>query len=338
LLLLSLIGIILQSMSRVPTYVVGIDGGGTKTAAQLADMQGKVLAESLGGPSNFQVIGAQQAAGTILDLVETCCHSVGCTISQIASITAGLTGAGRVSDQNRMIESLRQVAQSRSIELHDVCVESDARIGLEGAFGGGAGIIVIAGTGSIVFGKDHRGNILRAGGWGRLIGDEGSGYSLGREAFRAVAKAIDGRSKKTLLTALFARKLGLKTQEEIVRALYKDNFDMASVAPVVLEAARKRDRPSLAILELAAEELVDVVDSVVRRMKIPRTIPNSKMRISFVGGLLTSPNIYSKNFALLIRRTLPSVALQKAQYPPVYGAVLLSLGRTKNHTASPTAS
>jgi len=84
---------------KSPRYVIGLDGGGTKTAAELCDDAGKVLVTASGGPSNFQVIGVEAAARTILDLVETCCHSIGCPIGRIGSVLAGLTGAGRAFDQ-----------------------------------------------------------------------------------------------------------------------------------------------------------------------------------------------------------------------------------------------
>ena len=85
-------------MDANTTYVIGIDGGGTKTAAQLADLNSTVLAESQAGPSNFQVIGVDIAAQAILDVVQACCQNIGCSISQIGSLTAGLTGAGRPAD------------------------------------------------------------------------------------------------------------------------------------------------------------------------------------------------------------------------------------------------
>lgn len=242
-----------------PLYVIGIDGGGTKTTAVLCALDGAILAEAQEGPSNFQIIGIEQAAHTILNLIETCARSIGCSISQIGAVVAGLAGAGRPADQQRMLDGLIDAAQTKNLDLNKLIIESDARIALEGAFGGKHGIIVIAGTGSIVFGKDGRGKTYRAGGWGRLIGDEGSGYSIGRAAFQAVAKLLDGYGEKTKLLKLFNEKFGLGTQEAIIHALYRDNFNVASVAPLVMEAASKGDKVAKKILTHACSDLINVI-------------------------------------------------------------------------------
>ncbi len=318
-------------MSGIASYVIGLDGGGTKTSIQLADLSGKVLSESHGGPSNFQIIGIEESARTIIDLVETCCHSIGCNVSEIGSIVAGLTGAGRQSDQQRMAEGVRGFAQSRGIYLGDLAVESDARIALEGAFLGDPGIIVIAGTGSIVFAKDGRGKTYRAGGWGRLIGDEGSGYQIGQEALRAVARMIDGRGKKTLLARMIGSQFGLRSQDEIIKALYKDRFDLASIAPLVVQAAHKRDTAARMILETAALELVEIIRAAVGRMKTGSRQPRRPIPLAFVGSLLDSENVYSTIVRALIRKKLRNISIERPIAKPVRGALLMALVRMKNN-------
>lgn len=307
-------------------YVIGLDGGGTKTSAELCTPDGKVLATSQGGPSNFQVIGVEQAARTILDLVETCCHSIGCTTSQIGCVVAGLTGAGRAGDQARMCDELKREADRRGAGIGHFVVESDARIALEGALGGAPGIIVIAGTGSIVFGKDRSGTVHRAGGWGRMIGDEGSGYALGRELFRAVAAAWDGRAPKTRMSGLLERKAGLSTQEAIISALYKEGFDIASVAPLVVDAAQAGDKAARRIVSEAAEELIDVISAVARKMK-GRSRIRMKIPVVFIGSVMSSNNVFSKTVTAMLRKREPSLALQHAVAPPVHGASIMAGAR-----------
>jgi len=325
----SLIGIISSTMDGTRSYVVGLDGGGTKTAIQFADSQGKVLAESVGGPTNFQISGVDGAAKTIVDLIETCCHTVGCASSQIGSVVAGLTGAGRTSDQQRMSEGIRAYAQKRSVYLRDLAVESDARIAMEGAFLGDAGIIVIAGTGSIVYGKDKQGVMHRAGGWGRLIRDEGSGYRIGQDGIRAVARMIDGVSDKTSLAGMVGDEFGLRTQEEIIKAVYKDGFDLASLAPLVIRAAARRDRIAVEILASAAAEVVGMVHAVAVPLKRSAGHPRARIPLVFVGSLLDSDNIYSAKVRALIRKDLKSIIIQKPIASPVRGAVLMALARMK---------
>lgn len=302
--------------------VIGLDGGGTKTAAELCDGSGRVLATSVGGPSNFQVIGVETAARTILDIVETCCHSVGCSPDRLDSVVAGLTGAGRPGDQERMRQGLLAEATRRGRALRHARIDSDARIALEGAMAGEPGVIVIAGTGSIVFGKDANGTVHRSGGWGRIIGDEGSGYAIGRELFRAVAASLDDRSSKTMLPRLLKESFGLGSQETIITALYRENFDVASVAPVVTEAARKGDVVAREILSQAARDLVGVIAPVVAKIRgrSRRPVP-----VAFIGSVLTAKNSYSSRVRSLLPRTVPGARVRPALAPPVHGAVLLAL-------------
>jgi N-acetylglucosamine kinase-like BadF-type ATPase len=306
-----------------PLYVVGIEGGGTKTTAVLCAMDGIILSEAQGGPSNFHIVGIEKTATTLLDLIQTCCHSVGCSVSQIGAVVAGLAGAGRVPDQQRIMDRLLEIARMKSFTLEKVLIESDARIALEGAFSGKPGIIVIAGTGSIVFGKDERNRVYRAGGWGRLLGDEGSGYAIGREAFHAVAKMLDGHGEKTKLVKLFDEKFGLGSQDTIIDAIYRENYDLASVIPAVMEAASKGDPVAKKIFIRACSDLVEVIETVLIKMnKGKRSVP--KRSLAFVGSLLTHDNFYSRKIRSALKREIPLVSIRNAESFPVVGAALMA--------------
>jgi glucosamine kinase len=307
-----------------PLYVIGIDGGGTKTTAVLCALDGIILSEAQGGPSNFHIIGIEKTACTLLDLIQTCCHSVGCTDSQIGAVVVGLAGAGRVLDQQRIAEKVLEVAHLRSFHLGKILIESDARIAVEGAFNGKPGIVVISGTGSIVFGKDERERVYRAGGWGRFIGDNGSGYAIGREAFRAVAKLLDDDGKKTKLLKLFDEKFGFGTRDSMIDAVYEEKYDFASVVPVVMEAASKGDPVAKKILVQACSDLVDVIDTVVKKMnKGRKRVP--KRPLAFVGSLLMNDNFYSRKIRSAIKREVPVVSIRQAESSPVVGAALMAI-------------
>lgn len=298
-------------------YVIGLDGGGTKTVAELFNLEGKVLADVRGGPSNFQVIGEDKAAEVILNLCEECCRTAGVVPEDIGAVVAGLTGAGRENDQQRMVEVLNRFAAQRNLEFHRFVVESDARIALEGAFSGHTGIIAIAGTGSIVLGKDENGAIYRAGGWGRIVGDEGSGYAIGREAFRAAARVLDGRLKKSLVFEYLKSEHNLGNQRAIVDALYKQGFDVASVVPLVLKAAEEKDQPAMDILHQAADDLLEVIEAVVKKM---RAEGKKKIPLAFVGSLLTNENYYSRVLKRTIHSKLHLVEVHNPEGSPVKGA------------------
>ena len=307
-------------------YIIGIDGGGTKTHAIIAGENGEILKMHFAGPSNFQIIGVEKAAETIFSLIEMCCESVPCEIKNIASVVCGLTGAGRTGDQQRMAEGLKQFALSKKTTLKKIIIESDARIALEGAFKGEAGIILIAGTGSIAFGKDAKGNVHRVGGWGRMLGDEGSGYFLGRLGLTAVTRHIDGRGEKTKLTSLIAKEFGLTDQTAIINAVYKNNFDIASVAPLVLKAAEKKDPICVTIIETAVIELAEHI-RVAGLKIVPHSVKKvkTKIHVSLIGGLIANDTLISRMLKQYLAYNHPNIEIIPPMASPAYGAVVMGM-------------
>lgn len=307
-------------------FVIGIDGGGTKTAAALADLQGNVLAEETAGPSNFQIIGVEQAAATLFGVAEACCKKAGLSLSQVRTVVTGLTGAGRAVDQQRMQEGFESYARAKGVSFERVVVESDARIALEGAFKGGAGIILICGTGSIAFGKSHSGKVFRVGGWGRILGDEGSGFAIGRDGLNAITRQLDGRGKKTVLADFVAKKFNLRTQEEIITAVYREHFDVASVAPLVIEAAEQHDTECERILNKATFELTEHVRSLVFMLEAASLERGrQKIPLAFIGSVISTESVFTKILQHRITFSLPQISIVKPQASPSYGAVLLAL-------------
>jgi len=305
-------------------FVVGMDGGATKTAAMLSDLAGQVLAEETGGPSNPQVVGAEKSADVIVDLLEKLCSKAKCETNEVLFTVAGLAGAGREGDKERVRSAVVAEAKKRKVAIGQVGIESDGRISLEGAFKGRPGIILIAGTGSFSLAKDHKGGIHRAGGWGRVVGDEGSGYVIGRDGLNAVAKHLDGRSKATILTKLVDERLGLSSQEKIINGVYRENFDVARVAPLVIEAAEGKDTECARILNKATFELFEHVRTLVNKIE-ESSRARSKISLSFVGSLISNDNIYRKILTHKITFSLPQVNVIAPEAPPAYGAVLLSI-------------
>jgi N-acetylglucosamine kinase-like BadF-type ATPase len=315
--------------NRIKNFFIGMDGGGTKTHAMIANAQGEVLAEHIGGPSNFQIIGVEKASETIFSLIQSCCESVGCVPKDIASIACGLTGAGRAGDQQRMADGLKRYALKKKSTLKNIIIESDARVALEGAFKGEPGIILIAGTGSIAFGKDAKGMIHRVGGWGRILGDEGSGYYIGRLGLTAVTRHIDGRGGKTMLTNMLAKKFNLADQTAIINAVYKNGFDVASVAPAVIEAAQKKDEVCKMIIEQAVIELAEHVRIASEKiLASSKTKIKSKVRLAFIGGLIANQTLLSELLRRYLQERIPFVSIIEPMASPAYGAVVLAV-RTK---------
>ena len=165
-------------------YYLGIDGGGTKTTCAVGD-ESRLLASATAGPSNIVRVGEAQTRESLQHSVRQACAAAGITPGQISRTCVGGSGAARPELAAIVRGFLAEILSS------PIDVVGDMQIALEAAFGTGPGVIVIAGTGSIAYGRDHAGNTARAGGWGFAIGDEGSAHWIGREAVRAVLRAFD---------------------------------------------------------------------------------------------------------------------------------------------------
>lgn len=299
-------------------YLIGMDGGGTKTACVVTDMDGRILYECTGGPSNFLMLGTDKVAEMLFNLITECRDKLNVHYDDFISIVLGTTGAGRRVDAERLENAFVEYAAEKNVTFNKFTVESDGRIALEGAFSGKAGSILIAGTGSFMLGKDSLGNIHRVGGFGRFIGDQGSGYMFGKRGLCMVAKDYDGRGDKTLLTGLLAERMNIDSPENLIIEIYKKNFDIASVAPLVIEAAVKGDEVCHNILEEESYELVLHIFAMMKKLKEP------SLNLSLIGGIISTDNLFSQIFKDRVHKLIPNVNIQEAEFPPAMGAVFMA--------------
>lgn len=299
-------------------YFIGLDGGGTKTKCVITNYDIKPLYEVTGGPSNFLMIGTDKVAETILNLIIQCVNHLNISYDDIAAIVLGTTGGGRRIDAEELEKAIIQLAVDKNISLKIFRVESDARIALEGAFSGKPGSILIAGTGSIMFGKDKAGNIHRVGGFGRFIGDEGSGFRLGQKGLNLIAKEFDGRGDNTKLSGLLKEKFNIDSAENLITEIYRNNFDIASVAPLVIEAAEKGDKAAINIIESEVDEIILHIKAIKKKLN------ERNLLLSFIGSLLTKDNLYSYLVKEEIVQQFDDVVVKEAENSPEYGAVLMA--------------
>ena len=300
------------------SYYIGIDGGGTKTKCVLCNDSLEVIYQTKSEPSNFLTIGTARVANTIIELVNNCCTSSNLSVSEIENITIGTTGAGRESDALKLKEAVIAKAKSVNLKLNSFNVVSDARIALEGSFTGKPGSILIAGTGSIMFGKDKDGVIHRVGGFGRLIGDEGSGLTLGKKGLNLISKYYDERGKATLLTNKVEKQYDISDQSDLIIKVYSDGFNMQDIAPLVIESANEGDELCKDILDQETNELL------LHIMAMKKKINEEKMKIVFIGGTITTENLYSSMLKEKIKMFLPDVLIHHSDYPPEIGAVIMA--------------
>jgi N-acetylglucosamine kinase-like BadF-type ATPase len=299
-------------------YFIGIDGGGTKTKCIISDENLNILSESIGGPSNFLINGVETVSETLIHLIKNCINNLGINISSISSTVIGTAGGGRRTDAKQLENAILSLAQKENFPLGLIRVDSDARIALEGAFSGKPGSILIAGTGSIMFGKDKNGIVHRVGGFGRILGDEGSGFRLGQKALNAVSKEFDGRGPKTLISVYLDQEFSIKTPDDLINEIYKKNFDIASVAPLVFKAAENSDKIAQNIIETESDEIIHHI------LSMKKILNENTLFLSFIGSLLTKDNYYSYLIKEKIVKQFDDVIIKEAENPPEIGAVFMA--------------
>ena len=293
-------------------YSIGVDAGGTRTRAVMVDGEGAISAVSTGGCGNVQVVGL----GGLETLLDRLLGEFG-PASRDRSLCLALAGAGRRSERKAIAAMARSRGWAQKVE-----VVSDAQGALTGAHGGGPGLIAISGTGSIVLGRDERGREARAGGWGPLLGDEGSGYSIGLEALRAILRAEDGWGEKTLLAGEFQKAMGLANWDQLVQKIYKREMDrehISALCPLVFATARRGDGPARNIVAQAGSALGGQVAAVVRRLRLRGAVP-----LSCTGGVFKEREMLWPSMQRAARGEVDMLQLTEPMLPPVLGAVLIA--------------
>jgi N-acetylglucosamine kinase-like BadF-type ATPase len=299
-------------------YLIGIDGGGTKTRCLLSDQKLNIIDECIGGGSNFLVAGFEEVNKRLFDLINKCLKKNKLKFKNISAIVLGTAGAGRITDAENLRKSFISFLQKKKINFKNFFVVSDARIALEGAFSGKPGSVLIAGTGSIMFGKDQNGTIHRVGGFGRIIGDEGSGFSVGRKALNAVSKELDGRGEKTLITQFLKKEYKIGTADDLIISVYRKDLDPSTIVPIVIKAASKKDNTANKILYEETDELILHLKTMYKKL-------NQKiLKVSFIGGIIENKNIFSLALKKKIKNELKNITVIKPQKLPAYGALLLA--------------
>ena len=301
-------------------YILAADGGGTKTLAVLARENGEILDSFQKGPGNFQQIGPEGLQALAKELLHEAHRRQGIRREEIGVFVLGLAGVGRQTDRTRAEEALRGLGIGGSVK-----VVSDAFIALMGAFEGRPGIIVIAGTGSICFGVDEEGRLYRSGGWGYLLGDEGSGYFIGHQALLAALKDYDGRGESTILRPRIESQFDLVEIPDIVPKIYSSDGlgkeDIAGLAPLVFECAAEGDKVARGIVERAGKELAVMIHAVGRNMKKIA----GPLEVAYVGSVFRQKEVLLPVMRDYLRRHFSGLDIHAPSFDPVLGAVIFAV-------------
>jgi len=296
-------------------FVLGIDAGGTKTVCLLADEHANVLAESRGPGANLQAGGELEVEKTLHTVMA---EALGRNRAvRPNAICCGMAGVDRPEDTTIIRTILTRIGQNA-----DLLIVNDALIALEAGAPGQAGVVVVAGTGSIAYGRDARGRAARAGGWGHVLGDEGSGYWLGRQALQAVVRAADGRGPATSLTPRVLGHYRVARAQDLVHEIYYGGARPSSIAKLgalVESAASDGDEVARLIIETGAAELAAAAVSVATRLQL------DGCPVVLAGGMFRAvPQLK----ALLVARlaaSLPHSPIAPLMVEPAQGAVRLAI-------------
>ena len=296
-------------------YIIGIDGGGTKTVGILTTDTGEHLAQVQSGPANYHVVGETKTRTVLKSVVEELCEKAGISSRRSVRFCLGMAGLGRAADR----KVIGRICDELGISENRILTH-DAHIALVGSTGKQEGVIVISGTGAIVYGINADGKEARASGWGYLLGDEGSGYDIAIKGLRAVARAADGRDRPTELTNQILSKLGLSEPSELIRWVHAASRDaIAQLAEIVFDTAQIADTVAEGIVDAAVDELVCAAASVIKQLEFIEPFD-----IVLSGGNLTHQPAFSDKLCHRFAKVQPEASVQLPKHEPAYGAVLLA--------------
>ncbi|MDR7419316.1 MAG: BadF/BadG/BcrA/BcrD ATPase family protein [Armatimonadota bacterium] len=295
--------------------VAGVDGGASKTRAAIVTAHGAVLGSATVQSASAYHREPDEAAGIVVAAVRQALAAAGRT-GPLAALGAGLAGADDPAIHARLVAALTQAGLAAVVH-----VDHDGAAALVGGLALAPGIVIIAGTGSVAFGVDEAGRRARAGGWGPLLDDEGSGYAIGRATLRAAMRAHDGRGPATSLAGAVSRHFGIESLALLKRAVRGISIDqVAAVAPLAFDAARAGDAEARRILDAAARGLASMVAAVDRAL--------GWTDVPF--ALVTTGGIFEAGDLILapMGRELSALGCRAehrpARYPPEIGAALLA--------------
>lgn len=304
-------------MSAPLAYGIGLDGGGSKTLAVLADREGRELGRGTAEASNYQVVGVEAASAAIVKAIRGAFESAGIAVQPAGGLCLGLAGVGRPEDRAWVEELVRRenLAQNWTIA-------NDGQLLLWAGTPEGWGLGIISGTGSIVYGRAADGREARAGGWGYILGDEGSGYAIGKAALQAVAQAADGRGAPTELTARLLAHWNLGRPWDLVGQVYRSGVgrvEIATLAGIVSAAAQAGDGVAQAIEAQAGRELALQALAVARQLEFAGDVPTG------LGGGVLAHNPRLAQYVIAEASALGvTLAPVERVFEPVVGAVRLA--------------
>jgi N-acetylglucosamine kinase-like BadF-type ATPase len=307
-------------------YVLGIDAGGTKTVCLLADEEGRVLADGRGGGANLQSAGELEVEKVLHTVMEAALTGHD---ERPAAICLGIAGVDRPDDAAAVRGIMRRIGlNARTL------VVNDALVALVAGAGDDPGVVVVAGTGSIAYGRNAAGQAARSGGWGYLLGDEGGGFWIGRAALSAVVRQFDGRGPSTVLTEMILGHMNLGSPTELIHEIYYRDLQrhtIAGLAALVQRATVAGDAVAAEILARAAAELTAAAASVITRLGMR----GDAFPTVLAGGIFRGAPSLTRSVGTRLLEVAPRSQARLLDVEPAVGAVRLALAYAHGNVAIP---
>jgi N-acetylglucosamine kinase-like BadF-type ATPase len=299
-------------------HVIGIDGGGTKTQVALLRLNGELASHDETGPSNYHNVGVKQARRTLEEACMKVIRKAGIDAKDVEIVVASLAGLDCSLDYKAMEEAVEGFPIGRIMLVHD------SMAALYATNAGKESAIIIAGTGSATAGINSRGEYARAGGWGYILGDEGSGFYLAKRGIVAALLEYEERGARTMITSLLLKKFNAKTPDEIIWHIYTGGMgvtEFAKLAPIVTEAALNGDEVAVRIMQDAGRELANTVSGVIKRLKME----DDEFPIGLIGGVFKAGRLVTGPLEEAVHTVAPKAYLTAPRFPPVAGSSLIAL-------------
>ncbi len=311
-------------------YILGVDGGGSKTTVQIADTSGKVISQAVSGSSSYKSVGINRAIGNLNTAVFDAVKKLKVT-RDIYFISSCFGFAG--NDAGEDSETYRKIVFNDKLNSYlnpkGTIICNDTRIGLESGSESKNKIIIIAGAGSNCFGINEDGKQAGASGWDFILADEGSGYSVGLKALKAIVKAYDGRGEKTLLSKTILEELNLNEIPDLIKWAYGGLFPkdkISALAETVSNTAKMGDKVSIDILAEEAEEAVISVTTVANKLGFK----DKAFDLVLVGGLFKCEEYFKNILINRLRENFPKIKSMPLVGNPAGGAVKMAIERLKD--------
>ncbi|MBW7456274.1 BadF/BadG/BcrA/BcrD ATPase family protein [Paenibacillus sepulcri] len=299
-------------------YVIGIDGGGTKSILHMMDLDGNQLFELQGGPTNIYATSVEEVERELSELLDHTAEISGRSIADCAALCLGSAGVDRPYEKQVLSGVFEKCGVTGSLTI-----THDAEAVLVAGSGKQEGITLVSGTGSFGFARDLSGNRARAGGWGHLIGDEGGGYDIGITAIKAAIRSYDGREAPTLLLPMIMKEIGIERPELFLQYVYKTagKPQIASLAKVVYEAHLAGDGRAKRILDDAVNELYLMSATLIHTLHFK----DRDITLVANGSVFTHIHYVYERLAELVQAEFPRITVLKPARNAAYGAALIAL-------------